>query len=172
MSDIPPAVIQAGLSRSGSTLAWQVCKTLVSPREAAKTHGYNPTHKGIPVIVTVRHPCDAAISYHQASSKEDKVSSGAFGPILSSSQNILRWVQHHDCLVIKYEEWFPDVRQVVRQIANHLEIALHPNEIDEVANKHSYIKNYKHAQKQGEWKNYDPDNHIHGNHLNGGQGGS
>lgn len=171
MHDTHSKVIQAGLSRSGSTVAWQTCKSLIEPNPVEKTHDFN-NQPGIPVVITIRNPADAALSYHQASDTEgSKPNISAFGPVFGSAPSILEWHKKHKGpkLLIRYEDWFPSTTKMISQISEFLQIRLSDRQILELANNHSYTANHAIASKVGSWDDYDQASYIHGRHCNGGE---
>lgn len=176
MNTDQPLIVQAGLSRSGSTVVWQLCDHLTKGM-AAKTHGFgeNGLRLDLPAIVTVRHPFDAATSYWQSSKKDQStLSIAAFGPVFQSADQIIRYrtPQYEGPVkVIRYEDWFPDIDTLANAIGGFISEHIGPiskADIERAAQKCSYESNRAIANRFSDFGEYDLSTHIHGRHLNGG----
>lgn len=161
-----PTAVQAGLSRSGSTLAWQImCDLLKSP--VCKTHEYIDYGK-VPVVVTIRHPLDAITSLARASAKPESL-----WIVKNTANEMLKFMDRHKgpILVLRYESWWPDLANCVTQIADFFGIQCIGDDLGKILLRRNMTANKAIADRLDSWDDRDATENLHGNHIGSGKVG-
>lgn len=162
--------VQLGLSRSGSTVTWQIMGDLLGDN-VAKSHSYDRSDSR-PTVITVRHPFDAAYSYYLSTRKKgdnSRPGMGAFGPIISSARAVMDCMDYGNVqCIVTYECWFPNTESLVRILSRALRVPVTDEKIYEIVHRRSIVANKAIADAMVKWENYDRETMIHGQHINGG----
>lgn len=158
------AAVQAGLSRSGSTVAWQIMGDLLG-LPVCKTHEYID-YGELPVVVTVRHPVDAVASLARVNPATDPV-----WVVGNTATEMMKFHERHKgpLLVLKYESWWPDLANCVTQIADFLDVRIGSEDYGRIIHRRNMAANKEIADRVGVWESHDPETLIHGNHIGSGR---
>ena len=176
-----PGVVQLGMSRSGSTAAWQACRALVrgtiDARDGgavSKAHRYVDRWREVPHVVTVRDPLDCAASWVVADAKDPAAvdAEDALHPAMASAWQVLEGQRRaRDLVLIRYERWWDDPRGMAERVYGFLAacgvpLALGPGELDALGVEIGRGMNRARAAAQGDtFSTYDGATFIHGRHV-------
>jgi hypothetical protein len=161
--------------RSGSTLVYNIIRELFPQAEIIKSHHMNghlndATH----IIITVRHPFDAVISFCRFYGKEINDENIDYMTLdyLANNGNIDIIDIDDSKLILKYEDYYKNYDYIYNHIEKYFKITI-PNEKRKEINDKYNITNVKHmAAKYENYKSYDDITHIHGNHISCSDGNS
>lgn len=169
-------IICAGMSRSGSTLQYQLISTFVENHGGVACGNYHPDKKYpidkicvfkserfMPFDVAfsiIRNPLDVAISlYRYRIGKEYYYPMGTaislIGLINSELKDVLSWIEAWEkagAHLLRYEDLYPDgFGDIIRQASNVLEIETTGMEISEIVSEYTLERNAARIELQDRW---------------------
>lgn len=165
-----PVAIQAGLSRSGSTVVWQMMTDLLSG-PVCKTHAY-ADYGNLPCVVTVRHPLDAAASLWRVHGRDPDVD--PLAAVENTAREVVRFIDQHTgpVLTVRYESWWPDMGQCLHTIAQFLGVPFDNDLYGRIILRRNVTANKAIADRVGTWSQHDAETLIHGLHVGTGRPGN
>lgn len=164
------------LSRSGSTLLWQVLRYLLPDHRINKRH-HPPAEvlaeEQVPVIVTLRDPRDRVASLYR------KMRTGTvaltnrklLNRLLENNQlhfkELDQYLKAHwsDCLVLPYSSFYENFDWLLDQLAAYLHITVTAEQRQYVRDNFNVNKNLEVASTMKSFHDINYETFIHGNHI-------
>ena len=167
---IDPPIIQFSPPRTGSTLVYNFLRELFPERKVSKTHKLPHRHldsaSRADIICTVRHPLDTIASRilrHDPEFSDESIErvSGRRGEFefLAEIRNDPR------VLILRYERFVNNFDFAFDGIEGHFGIEITQQSRTRLSQAYSIEAVRSKADKLGAFKNYDPVDHIHGQHI-------
>ena len=166
-------LLLCGIPRSGSTLVWQIMKTLFPEQEIPQTHPDAEDRKwaeeGVVSITTIRHPCDVAASRFRV-----RISRGGEGvgneagleaelAVMKMMFEGLEDVHKYDHRMLRYEDFYNDHHPIYEMVEDLGRTV--PNKLrSEISVKYSAKANRQRAESLSSFNVFD-DERIHGDHI-------
>jgi len=169
-----------GVPGSGTTYIWQIIRELFPATEVKHVHNFYPEKDNRKIVVCIRdfRECLATmIRHNREKSKAD---------ILFSEQEvtyhldyILTTVKELDtfcnreninALVLRYDR-FDEDNYLMNNISSYFQIDISQPERERILEQYSKAANILLSEKYKDFTEYDPQFHIHGNHIYTGNKG-
>lgn len=159
-------VIQFSPIRSGSTLVFNIIKNIFLKTQ--KKHNFN-YENNILYFISIRHPYNSIISsalrYNEELNKnniEKHINEYLkFGGKVLADENLNR----DNIVLFYYEKFIDDINYIFNIIENKLNINLSINLKNKLIEELDINSIIKYSEKYNGFKEYDKNNHIHGNHI-------
>lgn len=159
-------IIQFGPGRTGTTLIWQMLKYIFGNVE--KCHGLNI---GDYNVITYRDFRDSYLSVLRVNNSGISIKSmDQHYPFYSTQLRVLEEYdlmnkKLNNCLFLKYELFYNDYNYVYDKFEKYFNILLSEEKRKEITKYVSLETNIERSKKLGSFKRYDPNTHIHGEHI-------
>jgi len=163
-------LVCCGIPRSGSTLIWQILKTVFPEMEIPQTHPAAWEPDGSFVVSSIRHPCDVAASrYRVRLSRGSEADGGTKGleaemVVMKEHYDALHFVRGYRGKLLRYEEFYNDYDVIFKMIRERLWTNVSRETQDEISAKYSVKENKERADKQKSFRTFDEEK-IHGAHI-------
>lgn len=162
--------VMCGIPRSGSTLVWQIMKTVFAPERVIKTHPDAWMPDGTNVVISIRDPRDVAASLLRVKLSRDEKEKHDENDVFAILKRVgiyytgLRSVLIGPNVLLKYEDFYQDYDIIYDALEEGFDIEIPEDFRKEMTTKFNMQKNKERADKLksfseiGEWE-------IHGDHI-------
>lgn len=168
---IPP-IVQFGPPRTGSTLLWNILRTVCLSQNVEKSHSLSVFQKSIfcksQIVVSIRNPIDSISSSIQRFETT---------PTIEIIENQLDMFEQNGIwdvisiknrpkvLILKYEKFAHDWTYMFSELERFLELTIKEETKEACIAEYNIDSVEKKARSLGAFANYDKVNHIHGKHI-------
>lgn len=177
MTSSPSKIYLYSLSRTGSTVVWQVLRYLFPEAILSKRHS-PPTKEwdgSYPIVMTYRDPRDRLASQYRK---------GRIGTVPLTNKNYLdrlleqsdvkfqefrQFVEKHgqnsQCLLLCYEQFYEDFDHLIDRLTNFFQIDITDAQREHIKSTFNVERNLEIASKLHNFHQLDNESQIHGNHI-------
>ena len=170
-------IIQFGMTRSGSTLVYNILVDLFPEYSIIKTHRYPSKLKTIfrlPVVCTYRDPlaviCSSIKAYKQKPSFEvinqhiKKLDDNGLNDFIKLENS------YKNKINLRYEKFFGDMNYIFDELQNFFQVEIKQDKRIELKNKFSIAKVKEKIRDMKSFYEWDPKTQYHGRHISNTEG--
>ena len=170
-------LIQFGLSRTGTTLAFRVLKEFFQHVKKCHLPEVKPfLGKSIPIVTTIRNPVDSFLSYVRVvefsdSKKNIIITDDLIEKHLDlriQQENQLRFIlktYSSQIIILKYESFYDDFNYIFQEIESLIDSKISDSKKKEIISDCSIMNTIKIQEKFNSFDDYDQESLIHGLHV-------
>lgn len=158
-------IIQFGPSRTGTTLIWQILNSIF--HDVKKIHNYVKCDDCYRVV-TYRDFRDSLLSVMRINEHDINVDNLTKDYNSFYKKHLIclnNYKSDNNVLFLKYELFYNDYNYVYDEIEKYFNITISIEKRNEISNNVSLKKNKKTSDDLKEFKYFDKDTLIHGNHI-------
>ncbi len=167
-----PRLIQFSPPRTGSTLLWNVLRTVCPKHEVMKVHCYDTRRKSDfmspKVVASIRNPLDSIASSIQRYEQQPTVEV-VDEQIQEFDRNgmwdLLNLKGNSRALILRYEDFFDDWPYLFSQIEAFMGFRIDEGTKNDCIQSFSMETVERQAKLLGAFSSYDQETHIHGKHI-------
>lgn len=175
MSTVPHKINQYSMSRSGSTVVWQVLKYLFPDSIVSKRHSPPKPDDSAPTVVTYRDPRSRVASRYRKTRtgvvplKNKRTLDRLLDDNETHFQTFKQYVDGHKedpkVLVLCYERYYENFEYLLQQLSTFFHIEVTPEQLQYIQDNFGVEQNLAIASTMHNFHQVNHESQIHGNHI-------
>jgi len=174
---LSPPIIQFGPPRTGSTLLWNVTRTLYPDEKVIKKHKLDKFHKSIfcrsHILVSIRNPLDAissSIERYEQKPTPEVIEKHIKEYEKNGIWDVLKISDLKRVCILKYEDFAFNWDFMFSNIESLVGRKFPQDRVMLCKKKYSIEAVIQKAESLGNFSKHDPTDHIHGKHISKSKG--
>lgn len=175
MGKAPPVIYQYSISRSGSTLIWQILHYLFPEHTIRKKH--QPPREVVKTVISYRDPRDRVVSKWRKGFQQHKErvlsSKEQLNRLLTENERhfsqLKKYLEKHtegqDYIVLCYEKFYENFDYIYQKLEAFFGIVITEEQRQHIAENFNVNKNKDIADSLPTFHNIHRPSNIHGNHI-------